>query len=105
MCSAVFCMQTWEDWRKIDAFHLLYDWLLVLLQERLLSSQGSQADSASTAWLQLLWVAALAFLLILTSAVRLAWMMLLRCFTSGKPANFPTRCVRAMTCCAYVCVL
>lgn len=88
----VLCMQTWEDWRDIDTFHLLYDWLLVLLQETLLSSQGPQADSATTAWHQLLWVAALTFLRALTSAVRLVWLTLLHFFTSGEPGQLPCVC-------------
>lgn len=103
-------MQTWEDWQEIDTFHLVSDWLLVWLQETLLSSQGPQADSALSAGQQLLWVAALTFLLALTSAVRLVWMTLLHCFTSGEPSQLPCvfvdelpTAVLALVCLAMTC--
>lgn len=79
-------MQTWEDWRQSDVFHLLYDWLLVLLQERLLT-QGTHASSISTAWQQMLWVAALTLLLLSTSAIKLLWAGLQRLFASGDLTN------------------
>lgn len=55
-------------------FHLLYDWLLVLLQERLLSPQG--AHGATAAWHQLLWVGAIMTLLLLLSTINLIWSVL-----------------------------
>lgn len=112
-------MQSWEEWRQADAFHLLYDWLLVLLQERLLSSQGTHAGSVYIAWNQMLWVAALTFLLSLTSAARLVWLS----FTSGKLTSLLrvmgmrykllSLCVHdknirlfpdAALCCVYICL-
>ena len=80
----MICVQTWEDWRQPDVFHLLYDWLLVLLQERLLSSQGTYADSMTTAWFQMLWVATITVLLLIISAAKLVWNALRVLFTSGE---------------------
>ena len=84
-------MQTWEDCKQADVFHLLYDWLLVLLQERLLSSQDAQAGSVITAWHQMLWVAALAFLLLLTSGAKAVWITL-RFFVCGELTDSVVSC-------------
>ena len=83
----MLCLQTWEDWRQMDVFYLLYDWLLVFLQERLLSPHATHADSAAAAWQQMLWVAALTLVLLLTSATRLVWIALRWCITSGEPTR------------------
>lgn len=81
------CVQTWEACRQGDVFHLLYDWLLVLLQERLLSSsQDTQVDSVISAWYHMFWVAALTSLLLLTSGARLVWIALRWFLASGEPA-------------------
>lgn len=79
------CVQTWEDWRQADVFHLLYDWLLVLLQERLLSSQAAHADSVTIAWFQILWVATITVLLLIVSAAKLVLTALRHLFKSGEP--------------------
>ena len=84
-CSTcVLLVQTWEDWRQMDVFYLLYDWLLVMLQERLLSAQGPNAIPASSAGVQLLWIATLASLLLLTAATKLIWATMLWCITPSK---------------------
>ena len=63
-------------------FHLLYDWLLVLLQERLLSPQGTHG--ASGAWHQLLWVVAITLLLLLLSTAKLIWSVFKQVSTRGE---------------------
>ena len=91
-------MQTWTDWRSIDIFHCLYEWLLGLLEDMLSQFQRHESTSVITASLQMIYVGIVGFTLCLATAARLAWLALVYCCNIGESTAY-------LPCACFTCVV
>ncbi|DBA79548.1 TPA: hypothetical protein ACH3X1_008249 [Trebouxia sp. C0004] len=90
-CS--FGLKTWANWKIIPIFYFLYDWLLGLLEDALSPVERPHSITITTAWQHVLCVAVLGSGIFLVAASRLAWLLLMYCYTGrvSRQAHLPSK--------------